>query len=163
MAPKTNAQRVSEFESFITYIKSLESLDKAVWESPVGDGKWSLKELVCHLMRWDQYFYGEAFAKVKEGQPVTAKHLNFNEFNARAIQYAQTVTVQEAIQQFVHYRSLIVAEMTGISEEDFLRTHKDGDGKTFSYRGHLRGFLPHDKHHKKQIEQYIQSRAVTKS
>lgn len=119
MAPKTNAQRVSEFQSFIPYIQSLEALDNTVWESPVGDGKWSLKELVCHLMRWDQYFYEEAFAKVKEGQPVTSRHLNFNEFNARAIQYAQTVTVQEAIQQFVLYRSLIVAEMTGSSEEDF--------------------------------------------
>lgn len=163
MVPKTNAQRISEFQSFTPYIQSLEFLDKEVWESPMGEGKWSLKELLCHLMRWDQYFYEEAFAKVKEGQPVTAKHLNFNEFNARAIEYAQTVTVQEAIEQFVRYRSLIVGQMSDISEEEFLRTYRDGDGKNFSYRGHLRGFLPHDKHHKKQMEQYIQSQAVTKS
>lgn len=163
MAPKTNAQLVAEFHSFIPYVQSLETLDVTIWENPIRDGKWSLKELLCHMMRWDQYFYEEAFAKVKEGQPVTAKHLNFSEFNARAIEYAQTVTVQEVIRQFVLYRGLIVAEMTDISDEDFMRTYKDGDGKTFSCRGHLRGFLPHDKHHKKQMEQYIQSQAVTKS
>ncbi|WP_249897716.1 DinB family protein [Paenibacillus sp. PK3_47] len=161
MAAKTNEQLVLEFHSFIPYVQSIQHLEDALWEAPVKPGKWSLKEMLCHIMRWDQYFYEEAFAKVKAGQPLTAKHLNFNEFNAKAIEYAQTVTLQEIIRQLIEYRSKMIDDMTGITDAEFLTTYPDGDGKPFSYRGHLRGFIPHDKHHKKQIQQYIQSAALT--
>ncbi|AIQ40348.1 hypothetical protein MKZ24_28150 [Paenibacillus sp. FSL R7-0297] len=57
--------------------------------------------MLCHIMLWDKYFYDEAFVKVKEGQPLTAVHQDFNEFNANAVLYARTVTKQEAIGQFV--------------------------------------------------------------
>ncbi|WNS46499.1 DinB family protein [Paenibacillus sp. MMS20-IR301] len=157
MAATTKEQLVLEFESFIPYIQSLEPLDERIWETPLADGKWNLKALLCHIMKWDKYFYEEAFAKVKAGQPLTAKHLNFNEFNARAAEYAQTVPRQEIIRQFIHYRSRLISDMTGISDEAFVQTYPDGDGKKFSYRGHLRGFLPHDRHHKKQIGQFIQA------
>ncbi|MNJ03816.1 hypothetical protein D3C73_1642910 [compost metagenome] len=51
----------------------------------------------------------------------------------------------------------MIADMTGISDEEFVRVYLDGDGKKFSYKGHLRGFLPHDKHHKKQMDKFIQT------
>ena len=161
MAAKTNEQLVLEFQSFIPYIQSLGNIGEAHWETPIQPGKWSLKEMLSHIMLWDKYFYEEAFAKVKAGQPLTAKHQNFNEFNARAIEYAQTVTWEEIIRQFILYRSKMIEDMDGISEAEFLKTYPDGDGKKFSYRGHLRGFIPHDKHHRKQMEQYIHSVALS--
>ncbi|MNC32633.1 hypothetical protein D3C75_809950 [compost metagenome] len=118
--------------------------------------------MLCHILLWDKYFYEEAFAKVKSGQPLTAKHQNFNEFNARALPYAQTVTKQEAVQQFILYRSKMISDMTGLSDAEFLKSYPDGDGNKFSYRAHLRGFIPHDKHHKKQMEQYIQAYSMSK-
>lgn len=35
------------------------------------------------------------------------------------------------------------------------KEYKDGDGNKFTIHGYLRGFIPHDKHHKKQIEKVI--------
>lgn len=157
MAAKTKEQLELEYQSFIPYIESLGALADAHWEAPIGAGKWSLKEMLLHIMLWDKYFYEEAFAKVKEGQPVTAKHQNFNEFNARAIEYAKPLTKQSAIQEFVQYRKKIVDVIMASGEEEFAKIHLDGDRKKFSFQGYLRDFIPHDKHHKKQMEQYIQS------
>ncbi|MFD0589509.1 hypothetical protein ACFQZE_16090 [Paenibacillus sp. GCM10027627] len=39
------------------------------------------KDIICHMMKWDNYFYEEAIAKITQGEPLTVKHLNFDEFN----------------------------------------------------------------------------------
>lgn len=157
MVAKTNKQLILEFESFISYIQSLDSLEDADWDAPLEAGKWSLKDVLCHIMLWDKYFYEEAFVKVKEGQPLTAIHQDFNEFNANAVLYARTVTKQEAIRQFVLYRSRIIEDAASLSDEAFEQIYPDGDGNNFSIREHLRDFIPHDKHHKQQIEKYVLS------
>ena len=157
MAAKTNKQLILEFESLIPYIQSLNNLEDGDWEAPVETGKWSLKDMLCHIMLWDKYFYEEALVKMKEGQPLTAAHQDFNEFNVRAVIYAKTVTRQEAIAQFILYRSKIIELADAASDEALEQFYPDGDGRKFSIRNYLRDFIPHDKHHKKQMEKYAQA------
>ncbi|WP_238653246.1 DinB family protein [Paenibacillus piscarius] len=163
MAAKTNTQLIQEYESLIPYIESLDHLEASIWDTPLEPGKWSLKDLLCHLMLWDKYFYEAAFVSIREGRPLTSQHLNFNEFNANAIRYAETVTAEEAIRQFVLYRRIITGYAASLSDEALEQTYKDGDGKPFSIRKHLRGFLPHDKHHKKQIEKFLKTVQAVKT
>ncbi|CQR54551.1 DinB family protein [Paenibacillus riograndensis] len=162
MAAKTNEQLVFEFQSLIPYIQSLATLEDADWETPVAAGKWTLKEMLCHITQWDKYFYEEAFAKIQNGQPLTSRHQNFDEFNARAIEYAKSLTTQAAIGQFVLYRTKILESTAGLSDEEFTKIYLDGDGKKFSIRGYLRDFIPHDKHHKRQMEQYLKTMRSSK-
>ncbi|WP_340022330.1 DinB family protein [Paenibacillus sp. FSL K6-1096] len=163
MAAKTNMQLIQEYEALIPYIESLAKLEPGVWVTPLEPGKWSLKDLLCHLMLWDKYFYEAAFVSIREGRPLTSQHLNFNEFNANAVRYAETVSVQEAISQFILYRRKITSYAASLSDEALEQTYKDGDGKAFSIRKHLRGFLPHDKHHKKQIERFLKTLQAVKA
>lgn len=162
MAAQTNKQLILEFESFIPYIQSLDSMEDADWEAPLEAGKWSLQDVLCHIMLWDKYFYEEALVKIQEGLPLTAAHLDFNAFNANAVLYARTVTRQEAIRQFVLYRTKITGLAASFSDAALEQNHPDGDGKKFNIRRYLRDFISHDKHHKKQIEKYAASVAVTK-
>ncbi|MNO29846.1 DinB superfamily protein [compost metagenome] len=155
MAAATNEQLVSEFQSLIPYIQSLATLEEVDWETPIAAGKWTLKEMLCHITQWDKYFYEEAFAKVQAGQPVTARQQNFDEFNARAIEYAKSLTKQAAIGQFVLYRTKILDSIADVSSEQFVKVYPDGEGNPFSIREHLSDFIPHDKHHKRQMEQYL--------
>ncbi|OKP88812.1 hypothetical protein A3844_06690 [Paenibacillus helianthi] len=161
MAAATNEQLVFEFRSLIPYIQSLNTLDEMHWETPVAAGKWTLKEMLCHLTQWDKYFYEEAFAKIIKGQPLTLRQPNFDEFNARAIEYAKSLTKQAAIGQFVLYRTKILDAATALSDEELVKEYIDGDGQKFSIRGYLEDFIPHDKHHKQQMEQYIRPGATS--
>ncbi|WP_339223502.1 DinB family protein [Paenibacillus sp. FSL H8-0332] len=163
MAAKTNKQLILEFESFIPYIQSLDSMEDADWEAPLEAGKWSLKDVLCHIMLWDKYFYVEALVKIKEGLPLTAAHMDFNAFNANAVLYARTVTRQEAIRLFVLYRTKIIEVAASLSDTALEQNHRDGDGKKFSICKYLRDFISHDKHHKKQIEKYAAAVAATKA
>jgi uncharacterized damage-inducible protein DinB len=157
MMPKLSKDMVEEFKLFIPYVEGLRSLKEDNWNKPISDGKWTLKDIISHIMLWDKYFYEEAIHKVKLEESVTARHLDFNEFNAKAIEYAKTKSVDDIIQTCIEYRSKIIEDISGLPEEEYLREYKDGDKKKFSIRGYLRAFISHDKHHKKQIVKFIKS------
>ncbi|OPA73794.1 hypothetical protein BVG16_27325 [Paenibacillus selenitireducens] len=149
-------EMIEEFKSFIPYVMTLNDLDEAHWNSSLEEGKWSLKDVISHIMLWDKYFYEEAIEKIKQKKPLTVRHLNFDEFNANAREYAKTQTKEGIVQQFVDYRTKIIHDISGLSEEEYVQEYLDGDQNKFSIREYLIGFVPHDEHHKKQIENYVQ-------
>lgn len=155
MAVRTNERMQQEFKSFIPFVESLGDVSEEYWDKPIALGKWTLKDIICHLMLWDKYFYEGAIKKVVLKESLTTKHLDFNEFNANAMEYAKLLSKQTLIEQFVWYRTRIIEAAAVLTEEDYVKEYQDGDSKKFSVRQHLQDFIPHDKHHRKQIEQFI--------
>lgn len=160
MAAKTKEQMIIEFEAYIPFVQSLSEVSEQHFNEPIAPGKWSLKDIICHLMLWDKYFYEGAVKNIVMKEPVTTKHLNFNEFNANAIEYAKLVSKHTLIEQFVQVRAKIIEAASSFTDEEFDQEHKDGDRKKFSVRKYLRSFISHDKHHKKQITQYLKNIAL---
>lgn len=157
MMAKTNDELLNDFKSFIPFVKSLADLNDDIWENSLEVGKWTLKDVISHIMLWDKYFYEEAIQKIVLNEPLTVKHLNFDDFNKNAIHYAKNKTKKDLIDELFLYRSKIIDAIAGMSEEEFMKEHFDGDRKKFSVRKYLKGFIPHDSHHKKQIQKYIKS------
>ncbi|CAM3718689.1 DinB family protein [Marinicrinis lubricantis] len=151
---KTKQEMLEQFQALIPYVQSL-PYDEMIWNLPIAEGKWNLKEMVCHLMKWDQYFYEEAIHKITLNEPLTAKHLHFDEFNANASAYAKTQTVKDIVQQWIEWRNKLIDDISALDEEQFTKAYQDGEGKKFSVKSYLRSFISHDKHHKKQIEQLL--------
>lgn len=155
MAVRTNEQMLLDFKSFIPFVKTLEDVSDEQWNEPIAIGKWTLKDIISHLMLWDKYFYEGAIKKIILREPIITKHLDFNEFNANATEYAKLLTKQTLIEQFVWYRTKIIDAIAGLTEEELVKEYMDGDKKKFSVRKYMRSFISHDKHHKKQIEQFV--------
>ncbi len=126
---KTNQEMAAEFKSYIPFIEGLQALDETLWDRPIEEGKWSLKALVAHLLKWDQYFYEEAIAKIRRQEPLTVRHLNFDEFNYNARIYSETQTKEELIAQFIDWRSKIVEAIGGLDDSEFEKEYVDGDRK----------------------------------
>lgn len=155
--PKTSLEMVEEFKSFIDFAQDLKTIGEEHWNIPISEGKWTLKDVLSHIMLWDKYFYEEGIEKIKLGSPLTVRNLNFDEFNANAIEYAKSQTRDSILEQLIEYRIKIINVISGLPEEEYSKEYKDGDGKKFSIRTYLRGFISHDKHHKKQIEKYLKT------
>ncbi|MEO2206549.1 DinB family protein [Paenibacillus pabuli] len=151
---KTTDEMIEEFKSFTSYVIELDNLSEQVWNTPIAEGKWTLKDVITHMMLWDQYFYNEAIYKIKQDEPLTVRHLNFDEFNANAIEYSKTTSKKAILEEFVEKRMNIIHAITGLREEEYTREYKDGDKKKFSIKKYVRAFISHDKHHKKQIDSF---------
>lgn len=156
MGVRSNEQMLLEFKALIPFVLSLKEVSEEHWNKPIAAGKWTFKDIICHLMLWDKYFYEGAIKKVVLKESLTIKHLDFNEFNANAIEYAKLISKQTLIEQFVWYRTRIIEAAAGLSEEEYVE-YIDEDRKKFSVRSYIRDFIAHDEHHKKQIEQFVET------
>lgn len=148
-------QLLQDFSTLQPFVQSLSQLAEETWVTPITDGKWTTRDTIAHIMLWDKYFLETAIEKVVFREAVTVQHLDFDEFNQKAVEYAKGKNKQEIIERTVHYRNEIVRCIRSMSEEEFRAEHVDGDGNKFSAYQYLLGFTSHDAHHINQINNFL--------
>lgn len=147
---------MNSFEEWISFSSALQELNEDVWGSSIEPGKWSIRDIVSHIMLWDKYYYEEAIEKIVNEKPITLKHLNYDEFNIKAITFGRTVTTDELIEKARYYRKKIIADIRTLSEEAIEQIYTDGDGHIFYIPQYLKDFIWHDQHHMKPLKEYLE-------
>ncbi|MCR8656656.1 DinB family protein [Paenibacillus endoradicis] len=150
---------ITLFEELITFSNRLKGMSNETWNSSIEKGKWTIKDIICHIMLWDKYFYEEAINKIASDEKITVKHLNYDEFNSNAMEYARGITTDKLIEQLVYYRKSILNEISAISEEVVAQNYIDGDGSIFNIPQYLKDFIWHDQHHLKPLKEYLEKTA----
>ena len=148
---------ITEFKKWITFTGSLQELPEAVWELSLEEGKWSIRDIVSHIMLWDKYFYEEAIDRITSNKPVTLKHLNFDEFNSKAIVYGRTITTRELIEKAIYYREKIIQDISALSEQMVYENYIDGDGNVFHIPQYMKDFIWHDQHHMNPLKEHLKT------
>ncbi|MGM7684958.1 DinB family protein [Cytobacillus sp. Hm23] len=155
MKPETIIERINSFEGFIHFVESLRNMENEKWGLPIAEGKWTVRDIIAHIMLWDKYFLENAIRKIKSQQPLTSRHVNFDDFNNNAVQYGKTKDKDTLISETISYRREIIEHLTSVPRENYEHKYVDEDGNHFTIKSYLDGFIPHDSHHKSQIEQYL--------
>ncbi|MCH6268515.1 DinB family protein [Neobacillus citreus] len=148
---------IQKYEEFISFIESLKNLDERKWASPIAENKWSVKNIIGHIMVWDKYMLEEAILKIKTNQHVTIENLNIDDFNKKAVEYVKTKNKEDILNQTIHYRKEIIENLTLLPEKKFFSNYTDNSGNNFAIYNYLEEFIEHDEHHKRQIEQFLNS------
>ncbi len=149
-------ERLEAFKEWTVFVSTLRQLNEAAWNANIAPGKWTIKDIVCHMMLWDKYFYEEAIHKIASGRQVTLKHLNFDEFNGKAVIYGRTIHTDELIEKAILYRSKIIDDIYSLSGEALERNYVDGDGNVFHIPTYLNDFIWHDQHHVVPMRKYLE-------
>ncbi|WP_191567191.1 DinB family protein [Metabacillus idriensis] len=148
-------EKIKKYQGFISYVKSLRNLNEEMWTSPIAENKWSVRDIIGHIMIWDKYILEEAIIKIYSNQPVTVQDVNIDEFNKNAVEYVKTKDQDEIINQTIHYRKELIETLMLLSDEQFFNNYIDSSGNNFSVNSFLEDFIPHDDHHKRQIEEFL--------
>ncbi|MOA19017.1 DinB superfamily protein [compost metagenome] len=147
MSDKTKL--IGEFGEWIDFVASIQNVD---WQTPLGQGKWAIHDVVSHIMLWDKSFYEEVIEPIANHQPVTQQEFDFDAFNNQAIQYGKQKTKDELIQLSLHYRNLILNCIKNLDAAQYGHTYLDGK---FTFESYLKDFIWHDQHHMNQIKELI--------
>lgn len=132
-------QSMQEFGQWIEEVKELETRGEKFWDQPLGEGKWTVREMVSHMVEWDRYSYENGVQKVLLGEQTTFERQDDDAFNAKAAELtADAVAIREQLIQA--YRKL--------SDEDFAKSYTQANGEKFQATEQLGGFTWHDRHHK---------------
>lgn len=148
-------QLLEQYSEWIDYVRVLKELDESLWNQSLGEGKWLVRDVVSHIMKWDEYFLEGAILKISRGEELTVKHLNYDTFNEQAKTYGRTLSIQELVEQTLTYRQNIIDNIKSLSDEQYAAEYVDADGHPFQVPVFIRDFIWHDQHHMKQMKSIL--------
>ncbi|WP_052675998.1 DinB family protein [Paenibacillus sp. IHBB 10380] len=151
---ESKEQLLEQFSEWISYVKKLEGYGEDVWNEEIAEGKWSLRELVSHMMLWDKYFFETAIEKIYKEETLTLQHQDFNEFNDKAMEYGKKTSIRQLIDQTIDYREQIIQHIRKLPEESYLASY--GAEEPFRLPQYLKDFIWHDQGHMSQLDHFIQ-------
>jgi Uncharacterized protein conserved in bacteria len=148
-------QLTDAFARLIPFVEGLRQLDEETWTMPIARNKWTTRDIIAHIMLWDKYFLECAIAKIAARQPLTVKHLDFDEFNCNAVDYAKTRGQAELLDLAIRYRTEIIEHLRQLSDSEWTEVHQDGEEQPFAIDHYVPDFIAHDEHHRKQLEHFL--------
>lgn len=147
------ALNLDKYLELADWVKGLQGMDDSSWSTPLQEGKWSVREIIAHLLFWDRKVRDEMLPDMVEGADL--KFENIQQVNDAAAAYAQTVDRQELIEELVQTRSKLAEAFTEKFDPE-LRFKLEGH--LVGFQGFLDDFVGHDKHHRKQVDEWLAAR-----
>lgn len=144
-------QLTQEFGQWIEEVKELETRGEAFWDQPLGEGKWTVREMVSHMVEWDRYSYENGVQKVLLGEETTFERQDDDAFNAQAAELGRQCSAAELTADAVAIREQLIQAYRKLSDEDFAKTYTQANGEKFQATEQLGGFTWHDRHHMAQV------------
>lgn len=50
---------INNLKHYADWLEILEEIEDEKWITPIAEGKWSVSEIVSHIMFWDQHILSE--------------------------------------------------------------------------------------------------------
>lgn len=150
---KDKEEIISHHQYTINWVKSLEGISEEQWESPINEGKWSVGEIIGHLIPWDKFVLEERipfFDKEVQFPPGP----NVDESNRQAAQESRIRSKEDTINAFIQTRNQLLEATSSIPDVEWNKELSIGNSK-FTLIQYFRGLAEHDTHHINQIKEYL--------
>ncbi|MGG2015726.1 DinB family protein [Bacillus sp. S10(2024)] len=152
---------ISHFNHYSLWLTTLKEIDETLWFKPIADGKWSVSEIIAHIMNWDNHLLTEVLPSVQNEKGM--KFPDFDTHNKKAANYAKSgISQSKLLEEAKNTRELLVKELNELSTEKLKRpltangvTHCPHTGTPYSLIYIVKEFTDHDNHHQRQIIQFL--------
>jgi len=148
---------IEQLDDYTLFVTTLREIDNRMWTASIGEGKWSVRDIVSHIMMWDKNFLDKTLPKLLKQEPVILEEdADVQGFNDQAVEFGKTLTQEELLEKAIFCRSEIVSQLKELPGSTFLMAFSEHNSFTLaSFLQNL--FVSHDTHHKKQIEVFLVS------
>lgn len=152
---------ISNFCHYSYWLSTLEEINETLWSKPIAEGKWSVSEIIAHIMNWDNYLLTEIFPSVQNEQGM--EFPDFDTYNKKASNYAKSgISQSKLLEEAKDTRELLVKELNELPTEKLKNpltangvTYCPNTGTPYSLIYIVKEFTDHDNHHKRQIIQFL--------
>ncbi|TQS74164.1 DinB family protein [Ornithinibacillus gellani] len=152
-----NREIIHRFEQYVCWLISLKDMDERLWHAPIAKGKWTVNEVICHIMKWDRYLLSDVIPASALSQSIFFP--DHDAYNEKASIYAKSGIKQiEMIEEAIVTRKLLANELLKCTDETLEKpllangeSHCPLTGEPYSLIKFIKDFIYHDEHHQKQI------------
>lgn len=151
---------IAELGKYSQFLSELRDVDPGLFTAEMAPGKWSIHDLISHIMMWDRNFVEKTGPGLLAGAPVSLEEdMDPQSFNDRAATYGRTLDHGKLLDEALHYRSELLSQLSQLPTEAFDKpstTHDRMSLATFLQQM----FTSHDDHHMTQVEAYLYHHGV---
>ncbi|WP_245948224.1 DinB family protein [Paenibacillus sambharensis] len=155
MAVKQN-KVLDQFSDLLPWAENLKDTAQDLWLKPISDGKWSLREILTHIMYWDRNSLEMMVPNMSEGAALF--FADIEKHNQEAAGLAQSYhSLDTLIDDLVITRRQLFV----LLKEKYNNTEKFTiDNRNYTYKKFVQLFIHHDEHHRRQIEGFLEQEKV---
>ena len=151
---------ILELRRYSLLLLQLRDVDPDLAATEIAPGKWSIHDLVAHIMMWDRNFVENTGPRLLAGHSVLlAEDTDGQAFNDRAAAYGRTLDHQKLLDEAIRYRSELLTQLSQLPTEAFEKSPiADAALSLATFLQQM--FVSHDQHHMTQIESYLENHGV---
>jgi uncharacterized protein (TIGR03083 family) len=129
--------------------------------TPLGDGTWSIKDLLGHLATWEARALVVAGARPKSDEPTFT---DVDELNAHHLARGRAMSLDDVRAEYDDVRTALIDAIEAMSDEQWLEKIPAGKGRSARalviaklLNGNKYGYLAHDLAHRADLEKAVAS------
>ncbi len=141
---------ITHYKKSIELVNQLRGLSEDKWRTPIEEGKWTIAEIIGHLIPWDEFVLNQRipylFTKAQLPASPDAELVN-----QQAAKLSRCRSMEETIDLFIDRRNRLIKALSDLPREIWT---KDlfVNRKNISLNLYFEGLIEHDVHHFKQIQ-----------
>ncbi|SEP73893.1 DinB family protein [Piscibacillus halophilus] len=152
---------INAFSDYSSWLNQLQDIDDSLWSKPIATGKWSVSEIVAHIIKWDHHLLSEIIPSVQKGDGMVFPE--YDPFNKKASDYAKSgVSQSQLLEEAKNKRNQLINKLNELSRETLYKpltangiTHCPHTGTPYSLIYIVKEMIDHDHHHQKQIIHFL--------
>lgn len=144
---------LNHYLSTIDWINSLESLPEEEWRKPISSDKWTVAEVIGHLIPWDKFVLEKRIPYFFQANKLP-KSPDIEEMNQQAASESRKCTKNETIHKFIKTRKELMEAIGSLRDEYWNKDLIIGNTRLSLYE-YYNGLAEHDIHHFKQVQEAI--------
>ena len=157
---------IRHFNYYLSWLNTLEEIDETLWFKPIAEGKWSVSEIIAHIMNWDNHLLTEVIPSVQNEKGI--EFPDFDTHNKKASNYAKSgISQSKLLEEAKDIREQLVKEFNELPTEKLKRpvtangaTHCPHTGTPYSLIYIVKEFTDHDNYHQRQIIQFLRENSL---
>ncbi len=142
-------------QDFCGFLAGLTDLPSELLQAPMAKGKWSIQEVVAHIMVYDETFLQTVvLALADRRKPLFPDPADNQSFNDSAAAVGRKLTKERLIERAILARTELVDHLRRLPSE-VLQTKLEGSAVADLAELLMDDFVYHDRIHIKQMKEYL--------
>lgn len=141
------------YQTTMDWAEELTSLSERQWRTPIEKDKWTIAEVLGHLIPWDEFVLNQRLPSLLQDVPLLEKP-NAEEINQKAAAESRSREQGETIALFTEGRMRLLEILGEIPDELWTQEFQIGKVPQSLYH-YFRGLAEHDLHHMGQIQKAL--------
>jgi len=149
-------ETLNQFAELLTWIEPLRGTSKDLWLKPISIGKWLLREILTHIMHWDNNSLELMVPNMEEGAQLF--FVDIEKHNQEATVVAKSYTTLDVlIDDLIKARQQLLELLKEKYDDTTIFTI---DNQNFTYKEFVHVFTHHDAHHIQQVDAFLKQENI---